>query len=431
MNRRQLFTLVGAAGGSLIARRLGAAPSPEYSHDYFMFIHAAGGWDVMLWADPRNERKGLVEPPSLANTDIGGLERWKTVGDSFEPMISSTSQRFGPAIGALYDLRDRLTIINGIAMNTVSHDDGTAFSTTGRHRIGGSVPESSVDVVIANELGRAQLMPDVAVKFPSSFVGTKLDRRSVPLRLDAVDAVAQSFSRSRSFLSGSDRAAVTAVLTAEAKDLVGVSRSPVFDQLTSQHQDVASLVRGDVAQAFTSRQLRQAYPEYNYRGRLVDAPVAAAFAVEAIKRNAVRCVGFSLGGLDTHTANHRQHALILQELFAVIATTVKLLDKAPHPTLRNTKLSERTHILVVSEFCRTPHINPAGGRDHYPNNSALIISPRFRGGRTFGATDPEQLLPVRDSLAPPDLLATYLHAFGIDPRRFMRDGRIVKELLAA
>ena len=52
-------------------------------------------------------------------------------------------------------------------------------------------------------------------------------------------------------------------------------------------------------------------------------------------------------------------------------------------------------LLVVSDFCRTPQINLAGGRDHYPNNSALVISPRFRGNLVFGKSDPDQLLPAR------------------------------------
>jgi uncharacterized protein (DUF1501 family) len=137
----------------------------------------------------------------------------------------------------------------------------------------------------------------------------------------------------------------------------------------------------------------------------------------------VRCVGFALGGLDTHNQNYKNHARTLQELFGTIATLVKLLDAA--------KLSDRTHILVVSDFCRTPQVNLAGGRDHYPNNSALVISPRFKRGRTFGKTDVEQLLPAGDRpYTPPDLLATFLHAFGIDPRRYLRDGDIMPELLA-
>ncbi|HEX3343439.1 MAG TPA: hypothetical protein VHS09_02650, partial [Polyangiaceae bacterium] len=77
------------------------------------------------------------------------------------------------------------------------------------------------------------------------------------------------------------------------------------------------------------------------------------------------------------------------------------------------------------------------GRDHYPNNSALIVSPRFRPGLVFGKTDPDQLLPQparrfgdrERAVAPPDLLATFLAAFAIDPRKYVRDGEVVPELL--
>ena len=35
------------------------------------------------------------------------------------------------------------------------------------------------------------------------------------------------------------------------------------------------------------------------------------------------------------------------------------------------------------------------------------------------------------AIAPPDLLATMLGAFGVDPRRYMRDGEVVRALLRA
>ena len=66
-----------------------------------------------------------------------------------------------------------------------------------------------------------------------------------------------------------------------------------------------------------------------------------------------------------------------------------------------------------------------------------MISPRFRGGLALGRTDPEQLLPADARtfaggprpIAPPDLLATFLHAFGVEPARYLRDGEVVPELL--
>jgi uncharacterized protein DUF1501 len=459
MRRRDALRLLagGAAAAALRPTWSAAASQPD---DFFLFIHAGGGWDVTLWADPRNQRRGLIEPASPGNTDTGGLEHWKPAGDSFEIVTAAgSSLALGPAIGKLFDLRDRLAIINGIAMNTVSHEDGTAYSTTGRHRSGGASAAPSIDVVIASELGAAQLMPDIAVRWPSAFVGDRLDRRSVPLRVGTVDAVTRSFERSTEFLDATDRDAITALLTDEARGLARRTAQPdgvgptghsaggavggptprlaALERIASQHQALPPLIEGDFTRAFSPRQLQAAYPEFDTRGLLGDPVVAAPFALEAFRRNIARCVGFGLGGFDTHTANQREHARRLQELFGVIAAIVHRLDAIPHPTRRATRLSERTHLLVVSEFCRTPQLNPAGGRDHYPNNSALVISPRFRPG-VHGKTDPDQLLPVGvrrfadgvRPIAPPDLLATFVAAFGIDPRRYLRDGEVVRELLA-
>ena len=437
MRRRDALRLLagGAAAAALRPTWSAAATQPD---DFFLFIHAGGGWDVTLWADPRNQRRGVIEPASPANTDTGGLEHWKPAGDSFEIVTAAGSPlALGPAIGKLFDLRDRLTIVNGIAMNTVSHEDGTAYSTTGRHRSGGAPAAASIDVVIASELGTAQLMPDIAVRWPSAFTGDRLDRRSVPLRVGTVDAITKSFERGAGPLDAADRDAITALLTDEARGLARRSAQPdAVDQLASQHQALPPLIGGDFTRAFSPRQLQAAYPEFEYRGLLGDPVVAAPFALEAFQRNIARCVGFGLGGFDTHTANQRAHARRLQELFGVLAAIVRRLDATPHPTRHGTRLSERTHLLVVSEFCRTPQLNPAGGRDHYPNNSALVISPRFRPG-VHGKTDPDQLLPVGvrrfadgvRPIAPPDLLATFVAAFGIDPRRYLRDGEVVRELL--
>jgi uncharacterized protein (DUF1501 family) len=100
-------------------------------------------------------------------------------------------------------------------------------------------------------------------------------------------------------------------------------------------------------------------------------------------------------------------------------------------------LLEHTHIMVTSDFCRTPAINITGGRDHYPNNSTLIISPKFKGNTLFGGSD-EQLLPEVQTgvfsgeprqLAPPDILATFLSAQGVDPAPHVRDGEVIKAVL--
>jgi hypothetical protein len=443
-----LKLLGGGAAAALLRRPLwAAATAPQASDEFFIFIHAAGGWDVTLWADPRNERKGLVEPASTDNTDIAPVTRWKSARldsdtDTFEILApGDVAMRFGPGIGDLYDLRSRLTIVNGLAMNTVSHPDGTAYSATGRHLQGGRSPASSIDVAIANELGADQLLPDVAVQFPAAYVGERLDRRAIPLRVANAGTIAKSLARGDAYFAASDRTAITAVLSEEASALARRSTYPeAYERIVVQDGAVESLIDDKLEAAFTQKALQDRYPQFDYKPKNLGAGVlGAAFAAEAMRRNLVRCVGFALGGFDTHNQNYKQHAHTLQELFGTIATLVAVLDRTPHPTRTAAKLSDHAHILVFSDFCRTPQINLSGGRDHYPNNSALVISPRFRAGRTFGATDVEQLLPAASGvafmgparpIAPPDLLATFLHAFAIDPARYLRDGEIMQELIA-
>jgi uncharacterized protein (DUF1501 family) len=306
--------------------------------------------------------------------------------------------------------------------------------------VGGRVVASSIDTMVANELGGDRTFPVISVSFPSSFVGDGLDRRVVPLRVGSINAITRVLSRSEKWESIADRDAVTAMLSQEARDLAARSHRPdVLEGMAVQYDALRKMLGGDVQQIFAPNALKSAQPGFDYNARFARGQaINAAFAVEAMKKNLVRCVGFSVGGFDTHRENYRNQAAIQQDVFDMIADLLRALDAAPHPTKPSEKLSAHTHILVMSEFCRTPQINVNGGRDHYPNNSALIISPRFKGNTVFGKSDPEQLLPATAKkfasgarpVAPPDVLATFLSAQGIDPSRYVRDGEVVSELLA-
>jgi uncharacterized protein (DUF1501 family) len=444
------LTATGTAGALLsgpLGRAFAATPPATGENEFFIFIHAAGGWDVTLWSDPRNEKKGLVDPASTANTDTAALHHWKDQaldGDARSFALvqpPGCNHAFGPGIGNLIDLHDRLCVVNGLAMNTVSHPDGTAYSATGRHLTGSRVAASSINTVLANEVGLTQTFPSVSVQFPSSFVGDELDRRAVPLSVDRVGSIGRTLARAKQYDGDEDRASVTALLTGEAKDLATRSSYPGFlDGMALHYGALARMLASDLDEVFSDAKLRAAWPQFNYKARFQGGnALNAAFAAEAMKRNLVRCVSFALGGFDTHGNNYRTHALVQQEAFDLVAALIGILDGTPHPTKAGAKLSDHVHLLVMSDFCRTPMINLAGGRDHYPNNSALIVSPRFRGNFVFGASDKEQLLPARAkrfvdgerAIAPPDLLATFLAAFAIDPRKYMRDGEVVRELLRA
>jgi uncharacterized protein (DUF1501 family) len=445
LSRRAVVGGLGVllAGGPL--RRALADPQLR-DGEFFILIHAAGGWDVTLWADPRNARAGLIEPASTANTDTSALRLWQDQtlegGVHSFAVIEPPGSRlaFGPGIGALAEHHDRLCLINGLAMNTVSHPDGITFSLTGRHMSGSRATQPSLNTLLANELGLEQTFPSIAIQFPSYYAGDHLDRRAAPLSIDRVGSIARVLSRAAPYFGPADASAVTALLSRETAALAERSAyADVVNGMGLQVEGLARMLGQGTEDLFDEGKLRVARPEFDYKARFQGgAAVNAAFAVEAMRRNLVRCVSFAMGGLDTHGGNYRNQAHMQQDLFDVVARLLRTLEATPHPTRASAKLADHTHILVTSEFCRTPAVNLAGGRDHYPNNSALVISPRFRGNMVLGKTDPEQLLPVATrrfadgprAIAPPDLLATFVSAFGIPPHKYFREGEVVPELLA-
>jgi hypothetical protein len=452
MTTRRTFLKVLSAGAALAftglpSRRALAEMAAAQETEFFVFVHAAGGWDVTLWADPRNEARGIIHPASTENTDTSKVKRWVDAplegGTRTFALVRppGSSLVFGPGIGDLAEMADRITIVNGLAMNTVAHPDGATYSATGRHPEGGRVAAPSIDTMISNELGREQLLPTVSIRFPSAYVGDNLDRRVVPLAIDDVGSISRTLARSALYDASSERDQVTALLSEEAADLAKRAAYPdLLDGLGLQYGGLHRMLSSNLQDVFSAGGLRKAHPELDYKSRFAGGPaVNAAFAIEAMKRNLVRSVSFAVGGFDTHGNNYKTHAQLQQETFDLLAALVRSLDATPHPTKAGAKLSEHTHLLVVSEFCRTPQINLNLGRDHYPNNSALVISSRFRTNLAFGRSDPDQLLPMsakkfadgERAIAPPDLLATFLAAFQVSPRKYMRDGEVVPELLKA
>ncbi|WP_394842449.1 DUF1501 domain-containing protein [Pendulispora brunnea] len=426
------------------------AAEPAKSDEFFLLIHALGGWDVTLSLDPRWEETGLIDPASTVNTTFAAIRKWQsgTVklsdgGVSFQAIRpGGTPFTFGPAIGNLTDHASRLCVVNGLATNTVSHPDGQTFAVTGRHLNGGRPNQSSIDVCCANEFGTEQLLPVVSVQYPSYLLGTQMDSRARPLRIATIGTMAQSLSRATLYDTQAERNTVNAVLTEEASDLAAISNDPsALQGFASQYGALQNLLTNSSLQStFSESALIAAHPELNVTALRFQrsAAVNAAFAMEAFRNNLARCVSFVFNSFDTHSTNYTNQAGIQQEMFDTLATLVGQLDKIPHPTRAGRKLSDHTHILVTSDFCRTPQINLQRGRDHYPNGSALILSPKFKGKTLYGKTDPLQLLPANAGtfldgprpVAPPDVLATFVSAFGVDPQKYFREGEIIKELLA-
>lgn len=90
-------------------------------------------------------------------------------------------------------------------------------------------------------------------------------------------------------------------------------------------------------------------------------------------------------------------------------------------------LLETTLVVATGEFGRTPYINSAGGRDHWPGVwSAVLAGGDTHGGQVIGASDAHAGSPADRPVSPAELVATIYRHLRIDPARLlpMADGSL-------
>ncbi|MBI4908825.1 MAG: DUF1501 domain-containing protein [Acidobacteria bacterium] len=83
--------------------------------------------------------------------------------------------------------------------------------------------------------------------------------------------------------------------------------------------------------------------------------------------------------------------------------------------LRERGLLDNTMVVASGEFGRTPKVNPAGGRDHWPQVwSMLMAGGGVKGGQVVGASDEIGATPKDRPTTPAEVAATIYHALGIE-----------------
>jgi hypothetical protein len=82
----------------------------------------------------------------------------------------------------------------------------------------------------------------------------------------------------------------------------------------------------------------------------------------------------------------------------------------------------QTLVLATAEFGRTPKVNSAGGRDHWPwVYSVALAGGGAAAGVVYGASDKIAAQPKDHSHDPADLAATVYHLLGVAPETVIRD----------
>ena len=218
--------------------------------------------------------------------------------------------------------------------------------------------------------------------------------------------------------------------TLDALEKGFAERHPGSEELTLHRDRTARALRTMSSEQLAAfriddepRAVRQAYG---------DTPLGrACLAARRLVNMGVRCVEIAHNGWDTHVDNFNETARLNGELDPALATLVK--------DLREHDLWESTVVLCTGEFGRTPVINAAEGRDHWPHAFSLVLGGGgIRGGRLVGETSLEGR--AREPVPVADVYATVLAALGIDgalenqtpggrPVK-LTEGRALKSLLA-
>ena len=111
---------------------------------------------------------------------------------------------------------------------------------------------------------------------------------------------------------------------------------------------------------------------------------------------------------DCHVMNHEIHQMLVPELDRVIYHLVTDLEERG--------LLDKTLIVMMGEFGRTPWLNASRGRDHYPDAWSLAMAGcGIQPGVVVGATDANGIEVTENPFNEKNLFATIFTALGIDP----------------
>ncbi len=137
------------------------------------------------------------------------------------------------------------------------------------------------------------------------------------------------------------------------------------------------------------------------------------------------------GNWDTHQDNFEKTKELGEQVDGPMA---QLLTD-----LQQRGMLDKTLVIWMGEFGRTPTINPRGGRDHYPRAfTSLLAGGGVRGGQVIGATDKSGSSVADRPVSVNDFFQSICHSLQIDakkenmssigrPIKVVDGGEVVKE----
>jgi hypothetical protein len=411
LDRRGLLTLAGLSWltpvGRLLAEQTERSRQPARS---IIFLWLAGGPSQLETFDPQPGTK-IAAGTKAINTAVRGIQLAQGLERTAEQMKS-------------------IALVRSMVSKEGDHERGTYVMKTG-YRPDPTVVHPSLGAICCHELpvGKTDIPRHVSIlagQWPSrgGFLGAEYDAFQVYDPQKPLPDVTAQVSAPRD--------------AARVRDLEIVERAFAHGRRARAE---ATLHRDTLARArvmMTSEQLKAfdlspepaaLRTEYGYTafGR-------GCLAARRLIEVGVRCVEVTLSGWDTHVNNHEGHASQNKILDPALAALLR--------DLRQRELLDHTVVICGGEFGRTPKVNVAGGRDHWPTGFSIALAGGgLRRGIALGETDPEGTKDPKRPVTIEDVHATVLTALGLDPAKEniaqatgrplkLSAGRVILELLA-
>jgi hypothetical protein len=357
---------------------------------------------ILIWLGGGPSHIDTFDPKPDAPLEIRG---------NFNPVNTNVSGiQLSEHLARTAKVMDKLCVVRSVTSPTAAHEIGTHYMLTGFLPLPGfAVP--SYGAVASHLLGpRSALPPYISIQQPGSEMGAGFLGASLNPFCPGGDPANPNF-QVRDLNPPRN-------MTQEKLDRRRALRE-VVDNAFKQHEkgsDTAKAVDSFYNRAYTllsstearaafdlkqeKEELRNAYGRNNFGQSLL----LSRRLVEA----GVRFSTVSLGGWDNHSnlfhALGDSHLPMFDQSFSTFIADMS-----------SRGLLDRTLIVVMGEFGRTPIVNKDAGRDHYSRVFSLLLAGGgIKGGTIVGSSDSRGMEPASDPVKPEDLAATIYHALGID-----------------
>ena len=359
LNRRQFVASMLAISA---ASKTGLGFGQDiYRGPYLLRIHAAGGWDLSLYCDPKVNVSGQA-----AITDWSRDDDIEMAGDIPFAPVSNNADMFST-------LHQKMLVINGVDTQTNAHQTGE------RHTWIGSASEGRPSITALFAAAKAPEQPLSMLNYGGFSASANLVRAT---RVDAGNL--KGVIAPRSEISTSREEELLERYRATGLDLarLQVTESPWASKRLENYRG-SHLGKAGLLELHGSIPYDLPSPEGAYKGDS-NLKLEIQTSLLAFKAGVAASAECAAGGdWDTHTGGEWSQ---LSNITALNNGLLYLWELAESLGIANDLI-----VLVSSDFGRTPYYNSFGGKDHWPINSYLIMAnDPIWGGRVVGHTDEAQ-----------------------------------------